>query len=311
MTVRFSDLTALRAHELTSWPLAATNYSTLGSALDRDTELGGWLRKRFVFYRKASSTAKIDAESLASRPCFLCRANRPEAQLGLPFGEWEILVNPYPLSPLHFTVVSAEHRPQSFLYALPAMTRLASMLPEMCVFYNGPACGASAPDHCHLQMVDRSMARPALLPVESLRPVAETVDGAIYRDPLEAPYPFFILRAPGPEDMTRLAESVFTSLPGSEPEPMANVAMIAGDGGNLIAFIAPRERHRPLCYGSGPGEMLVSPATIEMLGTLGTFRPEDFDRLDYNKACEILSGVGLSRERMEETVGRIQNRFRS
>lgn len=79
------------------------------------------------------------------------------------------------------------------------------------------------------------------------------------------------------------------------------------DGGRVRTLIVPRKRHRPSFYGIGEGEMLISPASIEMLGTFVTSRKEDFDRLDLDTVKRIYQEVTLSEEELDEVIDRFMN----
>ena len=72
--------------------------------------------------------------------------------------------------------------------------------------------------------------------------------------------------------------------------------------GTTLTYIIPRSKHRPAIYGNGEGQMLVSPATIEMLGTVVCSRHDDFDRLDLPTATAILREVGLPHEDMKKAI---------
>ena len=54
----------------------------------------------------------------------------------------------------HFTVSHLDHRPQAIAEQIDAFLRLmADFGSGWTVLYNGPRCGASAPDHLHFQAV--------------------------------------------------------------------------------------------------------------------------------------------------------------
>ncbi len=87
---------------------------------------------------------------------FLCPENQPPEQRGLPWGDgYRVLVNPYPIFARHFTIPAAEHVPQSIADRYGDMLALARCFDREVVFYNGPRCGASAPDHAHFQAVGK------------------------------------------------------------------------------------------------------------------------------------------------------------
>ena len=102
--------------------------------------------------RFISASAKIDDKSIKERKCFLCAENRPQVQKGIPFlDKYMILCNPYPILENHITIPLHSHVPQLMGKKMSDMLSLTEMLPNYIVFYNGPKCGASAPDHFHFQ----------------------------------------------------------------------------------------------------------------------------------------------------------------
>lgn len=304
-----TDHDAFFRSELSAWPLARDNFRNLEKSLAGAvmlTDGGGWqLRKVLVNHRRASITAKTDSRSIAARPCFLCAANRPPEQGAIREGGYEILVNPYPLAPIHFTIASCHHEAQSFAGHIADMARLTTVLPDMCVFYNGPRCGASAPDHLHFQAVTKETAANILDPALPLEKIAAIADGVLFRSqPGCTPYPFFLIDAPTAETTEKILRRLFAALPLADPEPMVNIAMVTLPEGDLRTFVAPRRHHRPAVYGTEPGQLLVSPATIEMLGTIVCSRQEDFDRLDLPSVLSIFAEVGLSEEEFSECVNK-------
>ena len=139
--------------QLAEWPLARENYQALGKTERRSLQLGDLIVGiQHNPARIVSTGAKTDAKSLAERPCFLCKKNRPPQQVGINIAEgWELLLNPYPIFPTHFTIVSTSHRPQE---GFPLdMVTMAEKLPGHTVFFNGKLSGASCPDHLHCQAV--------------------------------------------------------------------------------------------------------------------------------------------------------------
>lgn len=85
--------------------------------------------------RVRSTAAKVDAASVAARPCFLCARNRPAEQLvqpGLHDLGYDILVNPYPILSPHYTIVARAHEPQ--LLPMQAMLTAAERFPDLVFF---------------------------------------------------------------------------------------------------------------------------------------------------------------------------------
>lgn len=254
------------------WPLLNENRRILEEAPVK--ELGCGYSSRLLSYRKASATADPAKAINGERPCFLCKKSRPPEQLVLPFGQYEILANPYPLHPMHLTIVHGAHTPQKIEGRISDMIKLAEYLPRHLVFYNGPLCGASAPDHMHFQAVGRELgARFDCFPFR---------DGMIFKS-----YPYILIDNPTPE----LFDKVISSLPEADPEPMVNLLAMKAEGG-IRLVIVPRKAHRPKCY----GDFVISPASIEMTGVFNLSREEDFERFDSAKAEEVMKDVCMDEE---------------
>ena len=146
------------------WPGLAEGYAALEALRVREIRGGRWsVKVQFNPRRIVSSGARVDPESIRRRPCFLCREHLPPEQRAILYREtYLVLCNPVPIFPGHLTIAHCRHLPQSLPDNLEMFLRLAADFgPRMVVFYNGPRCGASAPDHLHFQ------AAPAgLMPVE-------------------------------------------------------------------------------------------------------------------------------------------------
>ena len=261
--------------QLREWPLAHDNHDALTRAWIRELKsdkLAIPLRVQYNPARIVSTGASIDKASIAARPCFLCAKNRPAEQRAMPLNDdFEWLVNPFPILSHHYTIAAKEHRPQRILDAYDAMIQATLALPEeYIVFYNGPKCGASAPDHLHLQ--------------------AGIFDCKL----LTANYPYKTLLADSKESF----RTIYDSLPvtDGEDEPRMNViAYRKGEAVNII--VIPRRAHRPHCYtAEGDNHYLISPGALDMGGLIVTPRREDYDRLTAGKALDILCEVGVRTE---------------
>lgn len=270
-------LEAFFESQLREWQLARDNHEALAQVWSRElisNKTSMPLRVQYNPARMVSTGASIDKASIAARPCFLCAKNRPAEQHSLDLNDdFEWLVNPFPILPCHFTIAAKEHRPQRILDGYDAMIQAVQALPEgYIVFYNGPKCGASAPDHLHLQAGKWDM---PLTMGDAFRayhlPCAESSDA------------FRVL---------------YDSLPlvDDEDEPRMNVvAYRMGEHVNLI--VIPRSAHRPHCYtAEGESKYLISPGTLDMCGLIITPRLEDYERLTAAKALDILCEVGVRTE---------------
>lgn len=146
------DAAAFITAQRAEWPLAARNFDALDGVEVRSIAMPGMdIKVQFNPARIVSSGAKVDARSLAERPCFLCGKNRPAEQRGIDWRGYTVLVNPFPIFPRHLTIPAVGHTPQRIQGRVADMLALAAELPGYTVFYNGPRCGASAPDHMHFQ----------------------------------------------------------------------------------------------------------------------------------------------------------------
>ena len=261
--------------------------------------------------RIASTGASIDKETIAKRPCFLCEANRPKEQTKKIIDEhFELLVNPFPILPTHFTIPSLRHEPQRILGNYGEIFNLLDEYPEMMVFYNGPKCGASAPDHAHFQAGTSGM-----LPLQrswqrlsrNLTPILEGEDGEGIWNINDYPVAALLIKSNTKKSGQRLFNIVYNSLPQNEgeTEPMMNVVSwrVAEQ---YLTVVFPREKHRPDCYkAEGEAQYIVSPGALDMAGLIITPRQEDFERLTSEKAEAILREVALSDDKMEKVVERI------
>lgn len=254
--------------QLAEWPEVKARFAELQNVVAKDVDLSE-IRVKVTHNpaRIRSSAAKVDKKSIAERPCFLCDKNRPAEQHHLDWRGYKILVNPYPILPQHFTIVAKEHRPQNIADAVADMTSLAKMMPDFAIFYNGPACGASAPDHFHFQAVRRDA-----LPM--------------YNEWDRPAFPMGYIALTGDKATQQELDKVMRLLPreGGEIEAKVNIYCTMRDGEPEI-IILPRRKHRPDFYGEEG--MLVSPASIDLAGVMVAARKSDFDKFNVQTITEI------------------------
>ena len=285
--------------QLAGWPEAARRYRDLREVQTKEITIGGMpVRVQYNPARAVSTLARTDAASIAARPCFLCRENRPQQQEALPFEgcdgrRYEILVNPFPIFPEHFTVPAVDHVPQRIAGRFPDMLRLADTFPDMTVFYNGPESGASAPDHFHFQMGCRGF-----LPVERhfglLGPRTVMRPGAAVIALTSAYIPGLpVITAPDAKSAEAAFLRVLRSLPVSPRtgEPQLNILCWKERTDSDTVFrilVIPRKAHRPSCYYAPEGEAVrISPASVDLGGVFIVPVEEDFRRTD----AEVLQSI--------------------
>ena len=275
-------------------------------------QLSDQLKVQFNPARIVSTGAKIDKHTLGERPCFLCERNRPKEQMTKQIDDhFQLLVNPFPILPVHFTIPATKHQPQSIYRHYGEMHRLLSLHSELMVFYNGPKCGASAPDHLHFQA-----GTSGVLPLQtnwqrlsrSLTDVISLNDDekiSVLRDFL---VPAFVIISKSEDSDEELFHRLYRSMPmrGDESEPMMNIiAWRKGD--EFISVVIPREKHRPDAYFTeGEAQMMVSPGALDMAGLIITPREEDFNKINLDKATALLRECGISAEKMEAIVSNLK-----
>ena len=282
-----------------SWPLLARGIRGLGEARTRSVlAAGSGVLVRHIPHRAASTTAKVDPASIAKRPCFLCGENLYPEQVGIAFGPSHVIYcNPFPIVERHVTVVHRDHRPQRIEEQLDAMLSLAAALPGHFVAYNGPECGASAPDHAHLQ-AGSSEGLPLVREIAGRTGPAVELHGLralLFRGPERGPLRREITRALG----------ILASVTSKSPEPLCNVAVLRDPSGGLSAVVFPRAKHRPDAYFTG--ELTVSPAAIDVAGILVAPVPGDFERLTGGGAESVFREVTLPEAPFREVVARLES----
>ena len=261
-------------------------------------QLSDQLKVQWNPARIVSTGAKIDKKTLGERPCFLCDKNRPKEQISKQIDErFLLLVNPFPILPVHFTIPARKHQPQSIYKNYGEMHRFLSLHSELMVFYNGPKCGASAPDHLHFQA-----GTSGILPLQAnwqrlsrnLTDIISLNDDEKIALIHDFVVPAFVIISKSEDSDEALFHRLYKSMPvrGDETEPMMNIiAWRKGD--EYISVVIPREKHRPEAYfAEGDAQMMVSPGALDMSGLIITPREEDFRKLTEESATAILQECG-------------------
>ena len=297
----------LFAAQKKSWPSLASAHQDMVAAQRRLINCRGYsVALQFNPQRTVSSGAAVDKESIQKRPCFLCAKNLPPEQQGILYRlEYLILCNPAPIFDHHFTIVHLHHQPQEIASSVNCLLQLsADLSPDYTVFYNGPACGASAPDHLHFQaspvtdflFLNTLQALPLLKEISAVRFYqSKGIDRSV-----------IILEAKNSRAMTEQFLHLLQTMKkifASSDEPMINVISThADDSWRLIVFL--RRKHRPDAYfASGEKRIFVSPGAVDMAGLIITPREFDFNRMDGENVSRIYREVSLA----EDMVNKIMN----
>lgn len=313
--------------QLSVWPMAASNFRDLKNVETRSLEVGGLVvRLQHNPARIRSSAAKVDKASLQARKCFLCSENRPQEQISMEFEgrkgrKYNILINPYPIFPEHLVIARNTHVPQSIWHRLPDMTDLARHHPSFTIFYNGPKCGASAPDHFHFQACPRGLMplendidrlldeKKAGKPAETLTYLTSVQDAELFHYD-KFTKGVFVLAATTSKSIAKLfyrlldclpqredeTEPMFNLLAWYKPKPSQKISGIShGRFGEYRAVLLARDKHRSHHYFTdGPDHLTMSPGCADMAGLFIVPNTDDYQKLDPSMLESMLSEVSIS-----------------
>ena len=308
------EIDHLWQRQLTKWDSVIKNYGYLANVTTRVVELGdSSIVLQYNPERLKSSSADIDDASLKARPCFLCDENQPEEQETVMWeGRYKMQVNPYPIFSRHLTISALEHSPQRIDGRITDMMHLAKDLPGYVVFYNGPRCGASAPDHMHFQAgsIDELPICDELFTANTA--LFDANNQGIFGVITELGRPVFYIETM----IIDLGEQWFNSLQDVLPvknghiEPMTNILCWHNSGSWCIA-VFPRRKHRPACYGTGEDQFVLSPASVDMGGLWAIAREEDFNNLTLHDITLIYMDVCLSPQDVEDVSTKLRQYYYS
>lgn len=314
--------------QLSRWPLACENFRALKNVEVRNFNVGGLdVKLQFNPARIGSSAAKTDKASIAKRPCFLCSENRYREQFNINFEgrkgkKYDILLNPFPIFPCHLVIPSTQHAPQSIAKRYVDILDMAKAYPDYTFFYNGPMCGASAPDHHHFQAAPKGL-MPLENDVESLlreiprdargnyiHPAEGCRDGAwadtlVYFCSLQDAHLYhykrfvrgiFVLRSRTTKSAAKLFYRLLDTVPAPEGESEPRFNMISTyRGGEYHTIIIFRTTHRSHHYFSdGPDHLTMSPGCADMAGVLIAPVREEFEKMTPGLLADMLGEVTLS-----------------
>lgn len=288
--------------QLKSWPAARANFHALNQCRVKRFDVDGMtFGIQFNPARAISSSAKVDNASIKARPCFLCRDNRPAEQIEMHWNGYTILVNPFPIFNPHFTI-AADHTPQRIDGRMADMIALSRLMPGFTIFYNGPGCGASAPDHMHFQAgPNEAFSLFEAATPESLRQIAQAGSSTLSASE-GLPVPCFVIDAANPREGEDLFRSLYKALPVSREhcEPMINILARHRHDGHTTIIIIPRKAHRPDFYGNADDglSMLISPASVDLGGFFILPRQADFARIDPQTIRNVLQQVCVDDEQL-------------
>ncbi|MCI1779462.1 MAG: DUF4922 domain-containing protein [Bacteroidales bacterium] len=312
---------ALLKKDLETWSVASERFGALAGVSIKRLRVGCFdFKVQYNPARVVSTTAKIDAETLRNRKCFLCREYRQVGQDAVRVicdgGEYDLIVNPFPIFNRHFTIVDDVHVRQHIEGRFIDMVSLAKSLCNHIVFYNGPKCGASAPDHLHFQAGNKGE-----LPLQT---DFDKLDRKVFyktaRTRLSYVVNFangcFILESHCRRDITRVFNLFMSVLPVKKGdwEPMMDILVWfertdnKRDPNLWRAAVFVRRQLRPSCYtAKGEKHLLVSPASVDFGGIFVTPRKEDFDKITSGDIEKIFSEICITHRQSEDIIKTMKN----
>jgi ATP adenylyltransferase/5',5'''-P-1,P-4-tetraphosphate phosphorylase II len=284
------DIETFLNEQLATWDLAKRNYDVLRQVA---CKIFHWelfdVKLQFNPDRIRSAVAKAEEKEIQKRPCFLCAENRPKEQKGIPFLEkYTILLNPFPIFPVHLTIVENRETPQLIKGRIQDMLDLSAELPDFTILYNGPKSGASIPNHFHFQAGNKGV-----LPIE------KDVKNGTIASAKNYLRKTFVIESADKDLIINQFDEIYNRLhllQPTEEEPMFNlIAWKEDEQWTLVVF--PRKQHRPSqFYASGTEQIVISPGVVDMGGMLITVREEDFEKINPEIIEDIFSQITLNDE---------------
>jgi hypothetical protein len=306
-----SQVNALYEQQKHVWPRFRQAHDGLMKAKVRRVELGGvWVLCQYTPHRMASVSAQVDPAAIRSRLCFLCPERLDPEERGLSYGdEYLILCNVSPIFDLHLVISHRDHVPQQIGDHFDATLRLIRALsPHFNLIYNGPRCGASAPDHLHFQAFpSRNLPLEAQLGDHppGIGGVLVERAGILVAAPTGFHRHFIVFQGQDPVLLSswfRRALEVLAEPEATAEEPMINLMMTYRDGRWQVVLF-PRDKHRPRCYSDqGSDRILISPGAIDMAGLFVIPREKDYDTVDAELLRDIYGEVTLADDRFSQLV---------
>ncbi len=302
---------ALLNHQKTNWELVKTNFSDLTNVKVKTFQFDNFqIKIQFNPSRIKSTSAKVDAKSIADRKCFLCLENLPSEQRGIKYNnEYVLLCNPFPIFSQHLTIPNVNHIPQSIEGNFVDLLNLSYDLKnKFFVFYNGPKCGASAPDHLHFQAGKKNV-----VPLEKdytylINKFGRTI---IEKSNIKLIFvnhsfrPFLSIESPDKIEINKLFGKILNSLKSiknTNEEPLINVLSYFNED-NWKVIIFPREVHRPKQYYAEDNlRILVSPASVDMAGLIIVPNESDFNKINKDDVGDIYRQVSLDRNKIRRVL---------
>ncbi len=303
----YSDaLVILLRNQKLDWKLLEKGYSSLEKIKTKTFQFDGFsVDVQFNPRRIKSTNADISKEVIANRKCSLCLENLPIEQKGINYkDEYLILCNPYPIFYEHFTIVFKKHFPQNIDDSFYSFLKLAKRVGKYySVLYNGPECGASAPDHLHFQAVNKKQLKILNESDSLIKKYGEKIFSNRKKEVYginDGIRKFIMIKSNDLGFINNLFKILFNSFKQAlsiNNEPMFNIVGDYDESMGWSIYIFLRKKHRPNCYfEKGENMLMISPAVIDMTGILVLPREKDFKKITNDSIKEIFDEVIIGKE---------------
>ena len=285
-----------------TWPILKSGYNSLNYIKTKRIQFDGF---RFVVQfnpgRYISTSAKVDDKSINDRSCFLCLENLPKEQEGIMLNDYILLGNPYPIFPEHFTIANIKHKNQRIQNGFEDLLFFSKLLSKFyTVFYNGPRCGASAPDHLHFQAGSKYT-----MPLDDEYDSIKIKFGQILSDKNNCRVycindglrKIISIEGRDEEYLKNIFNSFYNKYSSQSDltEPMMNILCLYEKEKGWRVVIMLRAKHRPEeFYKEGAEKILFSPAACDYGGLCITPLEKDFNRLDKGLLNNIFNETSIT-----------------
>lgn len=304
-----------------SWSQLSEGYKSLKSIKTKEFHFNGFtIRLQFNPGRIISTSAKVDENAIKERKCFLCYENLPDEQKGILYNDdFLILCNPFPIFPEHFTTPHINHFPQEIKNSIDIFLELSKDLSSnYIVFYNGPKCGASAPDHLHFQAGNKFF-----MPIDmEYNYLKNNYSKGILRDENISIYViddglrrFVSFESKNKKDIVNNFHKLYSLLisnSNENEEPKMNIISSYEEetGWKVIVFL--REKHRSShFFAEGESKILLSPAAVDLGGVCITPLENDFNKITKDVLIEIFNEVSFNRKNLDVLLENMKDNFNS
>ena len=194
--------------------------------------------------------------------------------------------------------------PQNIFSHFPDLLEISKNLPDFTVFYNGPKCGASAPDHFHFQA-----GNTGFLPFEKeFESLERQYSEILFQNEnskivtVENYFRRFVAIVSSEKDfITKKFEFVYHQLESDKnEEPMMNILCNFIENKWRVIIFPRNIQHPSHFFKTGEQRIIVGPATVELGGILILPREEDFLKITAKEIEEIYTEVTIQPDKFEK-----------